>query len=164
MLIASSEFVVTSVSFHKEPLDSVSESLIMNPFLVRNRQNTIGWRWCMGHPSKIHHPMHQWKRETLCALRRTPTRTYFMTWLRGDPQQEYCISSTKLLSTPFPNDKTKWSRQHTARNSWMLDKQSSRLSTYDTHSVCLVCLLKDHLGYSGIIKPLSRVPRSHIRC
>ena len=117
----------------------------------------------MGHPSKIHHLMRQWQKETLCTLRRMPTRTSFTTWLRGDLQQEYCISLTKLLSTPFPNDRIKWSRQHTARNSWPLDKQSSRSLTYDTHSVCLVCLLKGHLGFSVIIKPLSRVPRSHIR-
>ena len=116
----------------------------------------------MGHPSKTHHLTHQWQKETQCALRRTLMRTSSMTWLRGDLQPECYISLTKPLSTLFPNNRTKWSRQPTVRNSWLLDKQLNRSSIYNTHSVCLVCLLKGHLGCSVTIKPLPQVPRSHI--
>ena len=117
----------------------------------------------MGHPSKIHHLMHRWQRETQCALQRTLMQTCSTTWLQGGLQPAFYISLTRLLLTPSQNDRIRWSQQPTVQNSWLLSRQWNRSLIYDTHSICLVCLLKDHLGCSVTIKPLSQVPQFHIR-
>ena len=116
----------------------------------------------MGHPSKTHHLMHQWQKETQCALQHMLMQTCSTTWLWGGLRPECYISLTKPLSTPSPNNRIKWSRQPMVRNSWLPGRPSNRSSIYDTHSVCLVCLLKGHLGCSVTIKPLSQVLQSHI--
>ena len=135
----------------------------MNPFSVPNRPSMIGWKRYTGHLLKILHLMHLRLRETQCTLQHTLTQTCSTIWLWGGLKLVCYISSTRPLLTPSRNDRTKWNQQPMVRNSWLLARQSYRSSIYDAHFICLVCLLRDHLGCSVTIKPSSQALQSHIR-
>ena len=163
MLIPLSEFAVTSVSFPKGPLDFVSGSQTMSPFLVTNQPSMTGWKQYTGHPPKISHLMHRQLRETQCVLQCTLTQTCSMIWLQGGLRPVCYISSTRLQLTPFQNDKIKRNLRPTVPNSWLLGRQLNRSSIYNAHFICLVCLLKDWLfGDNKVVITSSTIPHSSL--